>query len=300
MKRAPYADFSVWGPHGQRALRRQKLTGKQFDSDGSLITVELYGPCNLTAWLASYAVLATSLIMHRAVKRAHLDAYRDFIIELHNTFGDRLWVLLYQADVRMRHEWMDSCRRTLIGQHAHMLGMGGYTAFDPAQPWNMVWAEAVKADKFWQREFLTQCIRINCNSTSLSMVVNGDAPISHSMHDNIAAGVPSAMSSMPVQRSISAPPAKKQKTSGSTTTSRTSEPTRNAQGVFTSNRKGLLLCAAFQTNSCSNLQCPLQHQCGKCLQTHAATSCAGAGVAVVGKGCGKGRKGKGKKGKHAS
>jgi len=152
-KRAPYADMSVYGPHGQRALRRQKLTGKQFDSDGNLITVELYGPCNLTAWLASYAVLGTSLIMLKAVKRAHLDAYREFIIELHNTFGDRYWVLLYQADVRMRQEWMDACRRGLIGQHQQMISMGGYTSFDPEQPWDMVWTEAVKADKFWQKEF---------------------------------------------------------------------------------------------------------------------------------------------------
>ena len=197
----------------------------------------------------------------------------------------------------MRQEWMDSCRRTLIG---HMLGMGGYTAFDPAQPWNMVWAEAVKADKFWQKEFLTQCIRSNCNSTSLSMVVNGDAPISHSMHDNIAAGVPSAIASMPVQRSIALPAAKKQKTTGTINTTKLPEPTRNAQGVFTSNRKGLLLCGAFQTNSCSNLQCPLQHQCGKCLQTHAASSCGTQGGAGGGKGGGKGRKGKGKKGKQAS
>jgi hypothetical protein len=240
--------------------------------------------------------------MHKAVKRAHLDAYRDFIIELHNTFGDRFWVLLYQADVRMRQEWMDTCRRTLIGQHAHMVDMGGRTAFDPAQPWNMVWAEAVKADKFWQKEFLTQCMRINCNATSLSMVVNGDAPISHSMHDNIAAGVPSAIASMPVQRSISAPPAKKQKVTNPVSRGAGAEPARNAQGVYTANRKGLLLCGAFQTNACTaGTACPLQHQCGKCLQTHPANVCAGVGNAVsTGKGGGKGRKGKGKKGKQGA
>ena len=185
------------------------------------------------------------------------------------------------------------------GQHQQMISMGGYTAFDPDQPWDMVWTEAVKADKFWQKEFLTQCIRINCNATSMSMVVSGDAPISHSLHDNMSAGVPSAVSSLPrVQKRAPAPAAfsggaaKKSKTW-------TQPPPRNAQGLYTANREGKGLCQAFQTGACSTGAgpCPanaaMVHQCAKCLSSHGANACV---PPVKGKGKAGGKGGKGGKG----
>ena len=52
----PYADFSIFGPFGHRMMKRIKLSGFSIERDGSLRTVELYGPNNLGAWLQSYNV----------------------------------------------------------------------------------------------------------------------------------------------------------------------------------------------------------------------------------------------------
>ena len=37
----PYVDFAVWVPHGNRMMRRLKLQGTTFSSDGSIIPIEV-------------------------------------------------------------------------------------------------------------------------------------------------------------------------------------------------------------------------------------------------------------------
>ena len=76
------------------------------------------------------------------------------------------------------------------------------------------------------------------------------------------------------------------------------------QGLYKCNRRGVQLCVAFQTGSCSS-PCPQQmaHQCKICLYaTHGAKDCPKAGTSVPqqarhGANKGKGMKQKGKKGK---
>ena len=43
----PYVDFAIWGPHGGRLMRKLKLHGNTFSSDGSLIPMEVSGPLSL-------------------------------------------------------------------------------------------------------------------------------------------------------------------------------------------------------------------------------------------------------------
>jgi hypothetical protein len=42
--RPPCADFSIWGPHGTRLLRRSKIQGLKMDVDGHFRSVEFFGP----------------------------------------------------------------------------------------------------------------------------------------------------------------------------------------------------------------------------------------------------------------
>ena len=46
VKRAPYADFAVFGPFAVRSTKRHKLHGTRFDASGRTVPVELYGPAN--------------------------------------------------------------------------------------------------------------------------------------------------------------------------------------------------------------------------------------------------------------
>ena len=56
---APYVDFAIWGPHGNRTTHRLKLAGVQFASDGSLFQTEIAGPPTHDHWVRSYACLRT-------------------------------------------------------------------------------------------------------------------------------------------------------------------------------------------------------------------------------------------------
>ena len=39
----PYVDIAVWVPHGDRMMRKLKLQGPTFSSDGSIIRIEVTG-----------------------------------------------------------------------------------------------------------------------------------------------------------------------------------------------------------------------------------------------------------------
>ena len=67
MGQPPYADFSVFGPLGHRMMKRIKLPRYNIERDGTLRTLELYGPNSLGTWLQSYNVLLAVLVMIDAV-----------------------------------------------------------------------------------------------------------------------------------------------------------------------------------------------------------------------------------------
>ena len=53
----PFMDFSVFGPHGHRIMKKVKLSGYNIGRDGPLQTIELYGLPNISMWEACYNVL---------------------------------------------------------------------------------------------------------------------------------------------------------------------------------------------------------------------------------------------------
>ena len=88
---APYVDFAVWGCHGNRLMRRLKLHGQQFASDGTLI------PTDLVSW--------------QYVDLGRIDQYSTMIGRYVSHYGASAWLQIYQADVRMRSEQMERIRR---------------------------------------------------------------------------------------------------------------------------------------------------------------------------------------------
>eukprot|EP00435_Cladocopium_sp_Y103_P021888 s3866_g5.t1 len=71
---APYADFAIYVPFGQRALRASKWRTFVATPDGYTAR-ELPGPSNFTLWRTCYRLLRTSLIMLDAVGLAALHSY---------------------------------------------------------------------------------------------------------------------------------------------------------------------------------------------------------------------------------
>ena len=57
----PYADFSIFGPYGQRMYKTLKLSGYIISRDGNLATVEMHGPNNVANWISCYTVLQNML-----------------------------------------------------------------------------------------------------------------------------------------------------------------------------------------------------------------------------------------------
>ena len=107
----PYVDFAVWGPHGGRMMRKLKLNGNTFSSDGTLLPIEVSGPPSYDHWLASYLCLRTALISWKVIDLGRVDAYSRLIGRYVARYGQSSWFQIYQADVRCRSEHMERIRR---------------------------------------------------------------------------------------------------------------------------------------------------------------------------------------------
>jgi len=67
-------------------------TSEESGGDGTLRTVELYGPNNLGTWPQSYNVLLTVLVMIDAVDLGHLQKYRAHIERMAERYGTRVLI----------------------------------------------------------------------------------------------------------------------------------------------------------------------------------------------------------------
>ena len=100
----PLVDFSLFGQHGLRILRKVRLTGLIFDRNGQMRTIKLLGPPTFEVWLGSWAVYRNALIMLDAVSLGALLEYEDMMKGYYDMHGARLWHLLYKCDYRSRTE----------------------------------------------------------------------------------------------------------------------------------------------------------------------------------------------------
>ena len=166
MKRAPYAEFAVFGPFGTRTLRRIKMSNVIMMPGGEFQTIEIHGPGDLACWMKSYDVLASSLIMLDAVRRPRLAKYRAKIEYLHEQFGPATWGVLYQADVRCRGELMDDLHHKHLHHHNNAVTAGNLSMYNTVMPWDAVWFEATNDTDWWKKEFEMPAMRITFSKTS--------------------------------------------------------------------------------------------------------------------------------------
>ena len=158
-------------------MKKIKLSGLTIGTDGQLKTVELQGPQNISMWLQSYQVLSNALVMLDAVDLGTLQKYREKIEKYHDRYGDKIWAVLYQADVRCRLELMERTKCNLAAKHDVAVQQGTTTSYDPHRPWNLVWQTVISDDSFWKEEVTEPGILILTKVAGISEMVEGDASV---------------------------------------------------------------------------------------------------------------------------
>lgn len=120
---APFADFSLFGPYGQRLLRRQTFTAYHFK------------------------VFRTGMLLLEAAEAERLDGYGEHIRSFVAQFSEEAWWLVARADHRLRSEHLDRLRRELRGNPQY--------GFTENNPWGAAFAMAVRDSDFWHKELTT-------------------------------------------------------------------------------------------------------------------------------------------------
>ncbi len=113
----PTPDNAIFGPYGAAVHRKLKFKGQVF-VNGELVTSEISGPPNCFVWKACMAVLRTIFIMLQVGEPKRFDAYIKHIEGLNNTYGNKAWAILYQADIEMRTQEFARIKSRLERKHA--------------------------------------------------------------------------------------------------------------------------------------------------------------------------------------
>ena len=109
-KCAPYIDFAIFGPFGNRVRKAMSHKGLVFGSNGTLVMEEFRGPPSITEWMSCWRVFQTAMIMLDAADHPQLEAYSRHIAKMASQFGPSAWSTIYQAEVRFRREMMERVR----------------------------------------------------------------------------------------------------------------------------------------------------------------------------------------------
>ena len=97
-----YPDFAIFGPHGNRMLRKLTMTGLAPSGVGCFRRVEIRGPPDLYTWTRSFMVWRALAIMLVISGVNALDRYNQKVWNFARDYGMQVWHLLYQAETRMR------------------------------------------------------------------------------------------------------------------------------------------------------------------------------------------------------
>ena len=260
-KLPPYVDFAVFGPHALRTARKFRLQGLLLGAQGQLFQSEVYGPRCFAQWLSCFQVFKVAAVMMDLISCSALDRYCELIRSYNALYGDACWPLLYQADTRARRELVERIRRRLAGDYEdlHRIAMATtgtmpVTDFDPKAPWKTVWAAIPLEYSFWKREVEDPSVMI-ITKVRAGSFVSGEAPVDQAARGS---GQPHGETGTPAPK----PPGKKRKRLSQDDRQRN----KGSDGFWSTNRRGLKLCAEFQNNACTH-PCPHQHahQCKKCL-----------------------------------
>ena len=134
----PYVDFGVFGPRGARFAKIVKYTAQVWDPTTCTYTPkESKGPRTLDEWRAHWRVYSFALRCFGAVDRARRTISNDF-----TQITPTCQVVVGGS---LRSEHMEKSRRKAEQAYESNPNSG----FDPARPWDWVFALATRDRDFW-------------------------------------------------------------------------------------------------------------------------------------------------------
>jgi len=276
----PSVDFSVWRAHANRLKKTLTFSGMHIAADGKVVLAEIKGPASIEEWEVSWRLFRTACIMLKILSPAAADGYRDHIHRLYNRYGQTIWLMLYQTDVRFRSEHSERIRRRGEVLRARAVANNTTSEFDPNQPWEYVFRVGPEDFAFWNREFEADAVLVRAH-------VEGPASRLGPDLGALVTSGRSSGSSQPAhagnQRDImTMDRLSKSGGKGAKDRSRSGGwEQRNNDGEFSSNRRGIQLCQEFQTGDCTEItrvngapMCAKDsskvHQCARCFGLHPA------------------------------
>ena len=142
---APFCDFAIFMPYGQKVARAVKYRTYVLSAGGYTVK-ELPGPSSYIQWRAAYRVLKSALIMLDAVGLANLQGY-EMQIERLSRLYPACWHLIYEADELARSSHSNRLRSEM-----HMDFRFGKTppaSWDERRPWDWVFGAVAQDTEFW-------------------------------------------------------------------------------------------------------------------------------------------------------
>ena len=256
----PYVDLAIWGPYGRRIQKKLRMKGLVLQASGRLATSELYGPPNFEEWMAGWNVFKTGCIMLGEISPAVCDLWSSMIRTYAVRYGQELWPLVYQADVRARLEHLPRVKRMGMLAQEQALAANGTHPFDPMHPWEWTFREAANDAKYWRTELEENALIVKTGAAAVDHNIGDDAPVEgnrRKAHKRDRS--PVATSAEPPRRQPTYPAERVHRV--------------NAEGLPTHNRRGMALCEEYQTGKCTKTKggyvCGHDkykvHQCGRCL-----------------------------------
>ena len=178
-----YVDFALWGSYHTRTAKQFRCRGLVVGPGNVLIEQELKGPPDFEHWSPSWDVFQCGMIAGEACIPPYLIAYHTMIKAFAITYGEKCWPLLYQQDVRFRHEEMPEIlyRETKkfeasIANGTWVKGLG----LDMDRPWNHCWSLLLtpEVNIWWTENFKDHTTLIIKAARTVSQFLSGDAKIS--------------------------------------------------------------------------------------------------------------------------
>ena len=253
--------------HAIRMMRKLRLTGLMLGPPGELFRSEMARPMTYDQWEACFMVFRSATVMLEFASPSSLDGYRDHVRQCSTRFGTQCWALIYQTDTRARLEHAERLRRRATTELTALDAIGVKCTYNPKRPWEYVFRQLPVEFSFWKRELEDPALLILARA--LVAAITSEAPVAKT-RDPHSTQVAGDVQLTGLERQ--GLPSKRQRV-GIPSPARVYK--YDDQGHYKCNRRGVQLCVAFQTGSCSS-PCPQQlaHQCKICLYpTRGAKDC---------------------------
>ena len=145
---APFVDFAIFVPFGQRHLKASRLRTYVLTAEG-YVTKDLPGPANYIQWRLCFRILRASLLMLEATSLSAMIAYEQWVEQLTRLYPNA-WHLIYSADELARSGHSNRMRARVLLD----LQDGGTApqGWDAAKPWDWVYAQLPHETAFWQTQ----------------------------------------------------------------------------------------------------------------------------------------------------